>query len=310
MRRPLPLNLGCLVVVLVAALAVLAVLDNNASVSSVTPASTWDSIGPTVGTHGSVACPTSTLCFREIPSLSVSLQVASPGGTFQPASLPRGVDSIDVSHIKCTGGTCMSLTSYGSSQLDLVVSNDAGTQWRATTPITPGTTGIGQIGWTCPDTRNCLVLSSAGNGTRMPLVFETENGGLTWMREAVQLPLRTFKVFQVTCATASRCFAIISADQPFRDFFIVTNDHGSTWRSRPPQRQLARFTTSPVRLQNGVGWADSPPRPAAPPTTPISLQATTVGERGLLLICLPRRMESSSAHGVRQITAVGSMAMS
>jgi hypothetical protein len=183
-----------------------------------------------------VSCPTTQRCVAAVNQSSASqpfIYSDNGGMSWAAASSPAVSPSDIIGGLRCDpDGACIAAVVAGTAQDPLVAalsSTDSGQSWT----MSPTSSIVNMVRYmvSCPDGHHCVVGADSGY---LAWVSTNHSGHISIRVQApptswtTNLAASTMTVYEVSCATASECFADLGSGQ-----LAATRDGGLTWTSAP-----------------------------------------------------------------------------
>ena len=171
-----------------------------------------------------VSCPSTGTCFLDGPGDDATLVRATGATSWSLRRVPSGPTAL--SAVACPTTALCDAVGPGVAMR----STDGGITWTTTLKISPyDSTILGALA--CPTAMVCLAggLRENPRFVPSPVLYRSENGGMTWQRTAA--PAVDATITSISCATVSICVAS-SADssyEPTGSHLLRSTDGGMTW---------------------------------------------------------------------------------
>ncbi|MGH9090687.1 MAG: WD40/YVTN/BNR-like repeat-containing protein [Acidimicrobiales bacterium] len=240
--------------------------------------STWALHSPPANTTLlGVSCATTTDCLTvgvtpnpTGPYGGVLLRSTDGGGTWQPVTLPRGTPGLEAV-------TCPTKTRCVAVGGTVLRSVDGGKSWKVA-PVAGGIQGLRSV--SCTNASHCTSMGPNPEGVFNPTVagdaIVTTDGGATW--HALKLPTGTASLEDLTCPSATRCYAGGPELVATRGAtFETSTDAGTTWQAQQPPHGMSQISAMACPTATTcvmVGRSGTQPVTAASSNTPGAAAAT------------------------------------
>jgi hypothetical protein len=192
---------------------------------------------PQIARSGSVACPSTSVCYLVGDDDSGSGYVVTTtdsGSTWNPLILPLGTDSL--SGIACpppSTSSCYVTGSENSGAFILATTNSGDTWSNVSVP-----TGLVSVsGIACPSLTTCYLIGydpAESDPEGGSVIADTTDSGSSW--NILTIPADFGPTGPIACATTDTCYAVGNDGDPNQDFVLATTDSGAMWvqQGTPP----------------------------------------------------------------------------
>lgn len=241
--QPLPQGVSTLNAVTCATATHCIAVGEGAVLSTTDGGSTWTLHTPPADTTLlGVTCVTKEVCLTTGvtpdpggPYAGVVLRSTDGGSTWGVVDMPQGTLGLGAV-------TCPTATRCIAVGATIMTSDDGGATWQQRA-VDGGVDTLRSI--TCSSATHCVAVGPNSDGEFNPTApataVVTNDGGTTWSQ--LPLPAGTAALEQVTCATATECFAGGPAfGASTGATFEVTTDGGTTWTPASPPEGLSAIT--------------------------------------------------------------------